>query len=357
MATHHKSDAEIIATTHNTARFFTEHRQVALVLLLATFVWGFFGYRNMPKRKDPNIPVRVASAQCPWPGATAEQVEQLITRPIEQAVALNSTLKPPSPSDFGIRSLSFPGQSVVYIQLNDNVKDKEKQFSDMNLKLNQVNLPRGAGPIQFNSNFGDTAALMLTVASPMVTPPANAPQPRVSVIYAFPLSVASGPVRTDFENIAQIAARRKTFTDLRFFQGPGYVGLDASTTLDDATIRQRGEELIQQNLHRSELHPDAWSPAIIRDPADTAARLAEVAGAKYSYRDLNDDTDLIQRTLQGVPETSKVSRSGVLQSRSILTTRSNVSHSTGTIPPSSKMFWALRTSPCRQDRSKWGPKT
>ena len=334
MATHHKSDAEIIATTHNTARFFTEHRQVALVLLLATFVWGFFGYRNMPKRKDPNIPVRVASAQCPWPGATAEQVEQLITRPIEQAVALNSTLKPPSPSDFGIRSLSFPGQSVVYIQLNDNVKDKEKQFSDMNLKLNQVNLPRGAGPIQFNSNFGDTAALMLTVASPMVTPtevalraiairkaiettraglPANAPQPRVSVIYAFPLSVASGPVRTDFENIAQIAARRKTFTDLRFFQGPGYVGLDASTTLDDATIRQRGEELIQQNLHRSELHPDAWSPAIIRDPADTAARLAEVAGAKYSYRDLNDDTDLIQRTLQGVPETSKVSRSGVLQ--------------------------------------------
>ena len=40
----------------------------------------------------------------------------------------------------------------------------------MNLKLNQLKLPMGAGPIQFNSNFGDTAALMLTVASPMVTP-------------------------------------------------------------------------------------------------------------------------------------------------------------------------------------------
>ena len=50
------------------------------------------------------------------------------------------------------------------------MKDKEKQFSDINLKLNQLNLPMGAGPIQFNSNFGDTAALMLTVASPMVTP-------------------------------------------------------------------------------------------------------------------------------------------------------------------------------------------
>ena len=329
----HKSDAEYIATTHNMARFFTEHRQVGLVLLLATFVWGFFGYHNMPKRKDPNIPVRVASAQCQWPGATAEQVEQLVTRPIEQVVAMNSTLKPTGPSDFGIRSLSFPGLSVVYIQLADNVKDKEKQFSDMNLKLNQLNLPRGAGPIQFNSNFGDTAALMLTVASPKVTPtevalrsiaikkaiettraalPRSAPTPRVTVVYAFPLSVAPGPVRSDFENIADIASRNKTLTDLHFFDGPGYVGLDASTSFDDATIRQRGEQLIQVNLHRSEIHPDAWQPAIIRDPADTEARLAEVAGAKYSYHDLDNYTDLLQRTLQGVPETSKVSRAGVL---------------------------------------------
>ena len=39
--------------------------------------------------------------------------------------------------------------------------------------------------------------------------------------------------------------------------------------------------------------------------------MPKVAGAKYSYRDLDNYTDLIQRTLQGVPETSKVSRSGV----------------------------------------------
>ncbi len=116
--------------------------------------------------------MRVAAAQCQWPGATAEQVEQLVTRPMEQAAAQNTTIRPHSPSNFGIRSLSFPGLAVVYIQLDDNVKDKSKEFSDINLKMNQLNaqLPRGAGPIQFNSNFGDTAALMLTVASPKVTP-------------------------------------------------------------------------------------------------------------------------------------------------------------------------------------------
>ena len=117
MAHIHKSDAEYVANTHNTARFFTEHRQIGLVLLLAAFVWGWYGYHHMPKRKDPDIPVRVASAQCQWPGATAEQVEQLVTRPIEQAIALNSTIKAPSPSDFGIRSISFPGQAMVYVQL------------------------------------------------------------------------------------------------------------------------------------------------------------------------------------------------------------------------------------------------
>ncbi len=336
MSTHHKSDAEIIATTHNTARFFTEHRQVAMILLIAVFVWGWYGYQHMPKRKDPDIPVRVAAAQCQWPGATAEQVEQLVTRPIEQAAAMNTTIRPSSPSNFGIRSLSFPGLSIVYIQLDDNVKDKQKEFSDINLKLNQLNaqLPRGAGPIQFNSNFGDTAALMLTVASPMVTPtevalraisirkaieetraqlPKSAPQPRVSIIYAFPLSVAAGPVRTNFETIAEIASRRGTLKDLHFFEGPGYVGLDASTSFSDEEIRQRGDRLIQENLHRSELYPDAWMPALIRDPADTEARLQKSAGAKYSYRQLDNYTDLIQRTLLGVPETSTVSRSGVLQ--------------------------------------------
>jgi len=334
MAHKHKSDAEIVATTHNTARYFTEHRQVGLILLLATFVWGFFGYHNMPKRKDPNIPMRVASAQCPWPGATAEQVEQLITRPIEQVLAMNSNLKPNSPSDFGIRSLSFPGMSVVYVQLDDGVKDKQKEFSDMNLKLNQLKLPTGAGPIQFNSNFGDTAALMLTVASPMATPtevalrsiairkaieqtrsqlPKSAPQPRVSIIYEFPMSISAEAVRADFQKILLIAARNNTLRDLHFFEGPGYVALDASTELDDVTIRQRGEQLIVSNLHRSEIHPDAWQAAIIRDPADTEKQLQEVAGAKYSYHDLDNYTDLLQRSLQGVPETSKVQRSGVLQ--------------------------------------------
>src|SRR6202012_3085763 len=92
----------------------------------------------------------------------------LVIRPVEQIMAQNAFVKSPTASDFGIRSISFPGLSLVYVQLDDNVNDPKKQFSDINLKLITLNskLPQGAGPVQFNSDFGDTAALMLTVASP-----------------------------------------------------------------------------------------------------------------------------------------------------------------------------------------------
>ena len=79
----HRSDTDLIQNEHNTARYFVENRQISWILLLATVSLGIYGYMQMPKRKDPDIPVRVASVITQWPGATATQVEQLVTRPIE----------------------------------------------------------------------------------------------------------------------------------------------------------------------------------------------------------------------------------------------------------------------------------
>src|ERR1700723_2877821 len=163
----HRTDEDLIQNEHNTARFFVENRQISWILLIATVALGIYGYKQMPKRKDPDIPVRVASVITQYPGATAEQVEQLVTRPIESTVAENPNIRAPLGGDFGIKSLSMPSLSIVQVQLSDKVTDSKKEFSDMNLKLNSLSLPSGAGPIKFNSDFGDTAALMLTVASPL----------------------------------------------------------------------------------------------------------------------------------------------------------------------------------------------
>ncbi|HWE27251.1 MAG TPA: hypothetical protein VHB97_04575, partial [Polyangia bacterium] len=76
----HESDETIVATHRNTARYFTETRQVSWVLLVGTVLWGIYAYVKMPKAKDPLVPVRIAVATCTWPGASAEKVEQLVTR-------------------------------------------------------------------------------------------------------------------------------------------------------------------------------------------------------------------------------------------------------------------------------------
>ncbi len=60
------------------------------------------------------------------------------------------------------------------------------------------------------------------------------------------------------------------------------------------------------------VHPDAWPPVLIRNPADTESVLMASAGDKYTYRELDRYTDLIQRTLETLPNVEKVSRSGVL---------------------------------------------
>jgi multidrug efflux pump subunit AcrB len=331
----HKSEAEYIVNTHNTARFFTEHRQVGFVLLIAVAIWGWYGYTHMPKRKDPLIPVRVAVASTPWPGGTAEEVEQLVSRPVEQTMAQNPYIKGPTPADFGIRSISFPGLSLVYVQLGDNVADTKKQFADINLKLNALNskLPQGAGPIQFNSDFGDTAAMMLTVASPPANAvdialrarsiqraieqtraeePKKSPQPRMSIVYAFPASVAVGVIREPFISVVRAAAETRAISDPHFFEGSGFIGVDVNSKLSDEQLRVIGEQWIKENLHRSEIHPDAWPAAFIRDPAEAEPKLAAVAGDRYTYRELDNFTDLIGRTLQGAPEVAKIDRKGVL---------------------------------------------
>src|SRR5882724_1976590 len=166
----HISDTELIEHTYNTSRYFVEHRQIAWAALIGVIGWGVYGYFSMPQRKDPEIPVRVAVAACQWPGATAQEVEQLITRPIEQTIAQNKTIHPAGPDDYGIRSISLPGASFVYVQLSEDTKDSREQFSDINLKLQGLGprLPAGATSVQFQSDFGDTAALMMTVASPPV---------------------------------------------------------------------------------------------------------------------------------------------------------------------------------------------
>jgi multidrug efflux pump subunit AcrB len=319
----HLDDATMIAKTHNTARYFTEQRHVAWVAMAGTIFWGIFGYFHMPQRKDPDIPVITALVITPWPGMDAARVEDRVTRRIEETVAENSNVDV-------VRSTTRTGVSYVYVDLKEGTTGTGEIFDDIALKLGAINdLPEGAGPIQFIKDFGNTAALTLTVASPPLDEVqvslradqvraaidslrAGARGSRVTVVYNFPPSISMASVGRPARLYLAQAVQDGVFRDARLLEGAEFVGVDGATDLDDAKILAHLERFVQERLRVSEFHPDAWLATVIRDPAEARAKLLAVAGDKYTYRQMDDFTELMKRTFQTVEQVSKVDRLGVL---------------------------------------------
>ncbi len=335
----HRDDNEIIANTHNMARFFTENRHISWVLLFAVLIWGAYSWMNMPKLKDPEIPVLVAVAICPWPGADAEQVEQFITKPMEETIAQNSYLhEPDAGNEFAILSTTLPGVSIIQIQLSEGLKDTTEQFNDINLRLQHLNnqLPQGAGPIRFNSGFGNTAALMLTVASPKESElelelranninsaiintrsslPSETSEGRVSFIVALPGSVDTTALNSVMELLTINLLEEGIATQINQLSGPSFIGLDLTPLANEEALFDYTSSFAREKLGISGFHIDAWDPVLIKDPSETQKKLKAVDGDKYSYRDLENITELMAETYQTLQEVSIIERSGNLDQR------------------------------------------
>jgi multidrug efflux pump subunit AcrB len=323
---HGKSDQELINGKHNTARFFVQTRHVSWVLLILTCVWGVYGYISMPQRKDPEVQVRTAVALVPWPGASAEKVEQLVTKKVEEQMAANAKVTK-------IESISRTGLAVIYVELDENLKETGKEFDDIKLKLDGIHdLPSGAGPVNFIKDFGDTAALMLTVASPKVDDAeialraraiqsaieqeragiAGDKSNRFTLVLNSPIALQPHLLRTPVEMFLAYVKEKNLATDMRVIHGDRFVGFDGASNKNEQEILASVQQFIAERLQSAEFHPDSWPPMVVRDPQEIQAKLKAIAGDKYSYRQMDEFTDLIEKTLKSVPQVSKVSRSGVL---------------------------------------------
>jgi multidrug efflux pump subunit AcrB len=319
----------------NLARFFVRHRQIAWALLVSMLAWGVAGYTKMAKRKDPDIPVRIGLAVCPWPGISADRVEELLTRKIERAASGNSKIEK-------IESTTRDGVAVLLVHLDESVSDTVEQFADIGQRVTHItDLPNGAGPVTWVSDFGDTAALMLTVASPKVgkaelrirgealrktIEKVRAPGPaaeRVSVLYCLPPTLSPSVIDRPIELFGAEAVRDGVAREARPVSAAGCTGMDFVTSRTDEQLRAYTEAFLRERLGNADIHPDAWGPVLVRKPAEAPDRLSEVAGDLYTYRQLDDFSHEIERNLQSVlvspaartPIVAKVSRSGVLDER------------------------------------------
>ncbi len=78
-----------------------------IVIFLALGVLGVFGYTQLSYELLPKINVPVVTVITVYPGAAPSEVENSVTRPIEDAVSGVDKIE-------SVKSTSFEGQSVVW---------------------------------------------------------------------------------------------------------------------------------------------------------------------------------------------------------------------------------------------------
>jgi CzcA family heavy metal efflux pump len=120
--------------------FALRRRGSLLGLAAALVVYGIFVAQRAPLDVLPDFAPPKVEVQCEAPGFTAEQVERLVTTPIEAALAGAGDLEV-------IRSTSSQGLAVIDAIFRDGVDIfRERQLLAEQLAQVQSSLPEGVGP-------------------------------------------------------------------------------------------------------------------------------------------------------------------------------------------------------------------
>jgi len=134
---------------------------VAFILATMAVAVGIHSFLTMPRTEDPSITIRQGLVLAAYPGATSEQVEQQVTRKIEEHI-----FKFPEVLKRKTYSTSRPGLVTMKVELVDSVKNADQFWAKLRLEMIETaanELPASVrGPI-VNSDFGDTVAMLLAI--------------------------------------------------------------------------------------------------------------------------------------------------------------------------------------------------
>jgi multidrug efflux pump subunit AcrB len=130
---------------------------------------GTFAYLKLGRLEDPEFTIKEALIVTPYPGASAEEVAQEVTNPIESACQQLGQLK-------WVESESTRGRSVVSAVIQDRYdKDKIPQvWDELRRKINDIQ-SRLPPPVRGNSlvidDFGDVYGIFLAITGDGYTQP------------------------------------------------------------------------------------------------------------------------------------------------------------------------------------------
>ncbi|WP_339908944.1 efflux RND transporter permease subunit [Symmachiella dynata] len=138
---------------------FAVHRPtITITLVLLLVVWGSVSFFTMPRREDPEFTLKIALVTTRWQGASAEQIEKLVTDPLEDAIDGLEEVRL-------IRSTSSSEQSVIFVELEDNVPGArvDDAWDRVRARIRNVPMPdESISPFLFDE-FADTSVLLYAV--------------------------------------------------------------------------------------------------------------------------------------------------------------------------------------------------
>ena len=144
-----------------------KHKLVTFVVL-ALVAFGIFSLPRMNKDEFPQFTIRQGVVAAVYPGATAQEVEDQVTKPLERYLFTF-----PEINKRTTYSVTEDGMAYVYVDLRVDVTDKDGVWSKIKHGLNlfkTANLPPGVLAIVVVDDFGNTSSMLLAVESEQRTP-------------------------------------------------------------------------------------------------------------------------------------------------------------------------------------------
>lgn len=140
--------------------FLLKEKYIVMVVFVLIMIFGFISFYYLPRQENPDITSPAALITVVFPGASAQDVELLITKKIEEEVTKIDGIEK-------VDSISNDNFSAVIVTINYSV-DKEKQWNNLKKYIEDIKdeLPAGCyDPIIDTDSMVETAGMLLSISA------------------------------------------------------------------------------------------------------------------------------------------------------------------------------------------------